>query len=590
DTEGAYTVTWKNWDGETIEVDENMAYGSVPVYDGMIPTRPLESDYYCYEFAGWGPVVGPVNGNITYTARFRLTAKQLEEGLIKAFGFEYEDEVDEMTYIDAASGAGWGWSINHPVYDLIDYAHDGHAFMTSYSYRNGVGSFQADNWMITPAIEIPDRNYATHMTFYATNINSSYPEAVDVCVGSSADPASMTVIQTVAPSTGTSSWSFYDVDLSDYAGQTVYVGFHDTCYDQYELWMDDIEFRYETATYNVTWENYDGEVLGTGTVEGIAVPSYEGETPQRPADELYTYTFAGWTDGENTYAADEIPEISDDTTFTAVYSTEDVPPSVEVDGFQIICKDYHGYIKDAFVISGHFTSYRDIKTAKDKADYYYSFTSAKIAANGGSFSLNLPAPGEYTVLIRYKSTEEEYQYYSIVIESSVDVQVNGGVVTAKFNGQDAKSFRFASGTGLDTFAEIKNAAGYVGLKASSKYFDADSDTFTYKVKTPGKYSYIAEFEDGYTIAGEFTVEEPVSNMPEITANGVTGNWNAIARVKYAPGTIASSAEFKTAVGLRVLYAPAEGGTATYRQGVLSGDWSFEIVYADGTSEIVNKTF
>ena len=293
DPSGTYTVTWNNYDGTLLETDVDVPAGSDPSYNGDEPTKP-DSEYYTYEFAGWGPVVGPVKGNITYTARFRIAPKQ-EEGLIKRFTFDIPSEVDEMTYISNGESA-WVWSYYDPSgYDLPSYAYEGGAFMLCYSYVYGVGSKKADEWMITPAIEIP--KYETHMTFYATNINSSYPETFDVCVGTSADPSSMTVIRTVTPATGYNSWEFYDIDLSDYAGQTVYVGFHDTSYDMYECWIDLIEFRHtdEIVKYTITWNNWDGTNLETDEdVPYGTMPEYNSAEPVREADNDYEYTFAGW--------------------------------------------------------------------------------------------------------------------------------------------------------------------------------------------------------------------------------------------------------------------------------------------------------
>lgn len=65
------------------------------------------------------------------------------------------------------------------------------------------------------------------------------------------------------------------------------------------------QFDESTRTYTVTWKNYDGTTLETDTAEYGSTPSYNGETPTRPADGNTTYTFSGWS-----------PQITNETTVT----------------------------------------------------------------------------------------------------------------------------------------------------------------------------------------------------------------------------------------------------------------------------------
>ncbi len=72
--------------------------------------------------------------------------------------------------------------------------------------------------------------------------------------------------------------------------------------------------------YTVTWLNYDNSELGTKTVQYGATPSYDGETPTKPADAQYAYTFAGWKNGDTVYApGDTLPAVTGDVTYTATF-------------------------------------------------------------------------------------------------------------------------------------------------------------------------------------------------------------------------------------------------------------------------------
>ena len=72
DDKDTYTVTWENYDGTVLEVDEGVPYGATPTYGGAAPAAPAResSGGYDYTFAGWSPEPGPVTGDATYTAVF----------------------------------------------------------------------------------------------------------------------------------------------------------------------------------------------------------------------------------------------------------------------------------------------------------------------------------------------------------------------------------------------------------------------------------------------------------------------------------------------------------------------------------------
>ena len=57
-------MTWKNYDGTILKVDENVAEGTVPEYTGEAPVHPATEDYNYY-FTGWGQI-SSVSGDVTY--------------------------------------------------------------------------------------------------------------------------------------------------------------------------------------------------------------------------------------------------------------------------------------------------------------------------------------------------------------------------------------------------------------------------------------------------------------------------------------------------------------------------------------------
>ena len=69
DVINTYTVTWKNYNGDILEEDFEVPYGSIPSYDGETPIRESENNIQ-YIFSGWSPSISAVIENVIYTAMF----------------------------------------------------------------------------------------------------------------------------------------------------------------------------------------------------------------------------------------------------------------------------------------------------------------------------------------------------------------------------------------------------------------------------------------------------------------------------------------------------------------------------------------
>lgn len=117
-----YTVTWTNWDGTVLEVDEGVPYGTKPTYDGKTPTKADDVEY-TYTFSSWYPyVTGYLTEDVTYVARFtseyrryKVTWKNWDGSVLRVDEVEYgrtpsysgETPTKPRTDTEAFDFVGW---------------------------------------------------------------------------------------------------------------------------------------------------------------------------------------------------------------------------------------------------------------------------------------------------------------------------------------------------------------------------------------------------------------------------------------------------------------------------------------------------
>ena len=196
-----------------------------------------------------------VESPISWTEPMGLDGKSAVEANRDEFTYGFEGDLEGWTVLTVNSGQGeWLHSSNNPGgYDYTNLAHGGTGFAMCYSFIDYVGAFTTDSYLISPqkyAIE----NGST-LTFYADNANDSYPESFSVCIATAANPTAgdFTTLWggNAKSNTGQKStvrhdedryqnWRSHSVDLSAYAGQNVWIAFHDQNYDMYEIWIDDV--------------------------------------------------------------------------------------------------------------------------------------------------------------------------------------------------------------------------------------------------------------------------------------------------------------------------------------------------------------
>ncbi len=109
------------------------------------------------------------------------------------------------------------------------------AISTSY-YSPTTG---ADDWMITSPVSIP-AGTKYQLTWNAVAPDPAYPDGYEVLISTTGtNPSDFTTVL-YSTQAEVSTWTNRTADLSAYAGQTVYIAFHNNSYDMFLLMVDDI--------------------------------------------------------------------------------------------------------------------------------------------------------------------------------------------------------------------------------------------------------------------------------------------------------------------------------------------------------------
>ena len=138
------------------------------------------------------------------------------------FYIDFEDDPQGWSLLDA-DGDGYSFGIYmgggmNP--DGSVNTNNTNACLSSFSFMNGIGDLNPDNYAFMPKVKVlPNAS----IEFYASGYDPSYPnEPIAVSVAS-ADGLNITDVQSFVTSYP---YQRYSVDLSVYAGQEVFLGFH----------------------------------------------------------------------------------------------------------------------------------------------------------------------------------------------------------------------------------------------------------------------------------------------------------------------------------------------------------------------------
>lgn len=147
------------------------------------------------------------------------------------WNFETGPEADGWQFIDA-DGDGYNWQQSDASY------HNGAHSIMSESHHSGT-ALTPDNWAVSPEIELPEGEVL--LKFWLRNANNNYQEKFTVYVGTSDDIGAMEPV-TEQITVSASAWYTMNVDLSAYAGQSVFIAFrHNGTTNIFKFYMDDVE-------------------------------------------------------------------------------------------------------------------------------------------------------------------------------------------------------------------------------------------------------------------------------------------------------------------------------------------------------------
>lgn len=373
-TKKTYKVTWINGDGqETTDVE----YGNAPEFKGQTPTKAADDDY-SYTFAGWAKTSGgevvdltqeQVVENISYYAvytstRIRFIVKWDVDGKVGSTYVRineapvYQGETPTQAPTNESEFVFKGWAKTQGG-EVVDLANETITEDTTYyAVFEGTTRYYTITFVVDGVKETKQFEYNATPDYGKTPAKAATEIAEYVFKGWATTENGEVMSELPAVTVAT---TYYAV------------------------------FAENRLLYNINWV-VNGSTTTT-LVQKNSIPAYEGETPTKPEDD-YVYTFKGWATSENGEVLSELPEVTDDATYYAVfdqkkaqykltiaYKYEDGSEAAEskevlIDKNTIYGKtetqspEIVGYLPDMFWIAGRITENTAVTVTYKAADVW----------------------------------------------------------------------------------------------------------------------------------------------------------------------------------------------------------------------------
>ena len=231
-------------------------------------------------------------------------------------GFEASEGLHCWNMVDADND-GYGWRKGAVAFGSAN-AHGGSDFFVSASDISYHPGLTPDNWLVSPPIHL-DSNLLYTLTWFDGALDSlHHAEHYSVYVSTTGNsPADFVAAPIFTTTLTTHAYTQRSVDLSAYAGQTVYIAFrHHNTGNNFWLRLDDITISESLppTTYTITVLS---DNPGMGSVSGGG-SFLEGTVTSIMAAAFSGFHFVQWNDG-NTNAVRSIT-VTGDVTYTAFFA------------------------------------------------------------------------------------------------------------------------------------------------------------------------------------------------------------------------------------------------------------------------------
>ena len=203
------------------------------------------------------------------------------------------------------------------------------ACAASVSWLNPLG--QADDWMVTPAITLPNTINGISLQFDAIAFEAAYPDGVEVYVSTTgSNPTDFTgaALYNTSPTTAgpistpiagngeNDTWTTRSVSLTSYVGQTIYIAFRNNSTDMHMLGIDNITVR----------ELQDNEA----TLSSLNITPYSVAPANISISGVVTNSGGNtitalditWTDGTNSYTDNLTVNITPGSTYNFTHADQ----------------------------------------------------------------------------------------------------------------------------------------------------------------------------------------------------------------------------------------------------------------------------